>query len=237
MRYPRNIEIGFELEFGHDITKKKVIEIVSNTFPNTEWGCGKHKFNLVGDGSVWTKRKNDSELITPAWNASEAVRNLKILFDILRDIDATTDKTTGIHINIGWKNPDEIEYISPLKVLIYSNEEKWLNHFNRETNKWCRPYRAPVSTLASKLIYDDRFGNKINDVIYNIGNNGDRFINFGKCHYGYIEFRGIGGVNYHKKYKSVVRALDEFVYALNISRYEDLPNYHRKLKSYMYGVL
>lgn len=236
-RYPKDVEIGFELEFGHDIPKQDVIQIISDKFPNIAWGNGKHKFNLVNDGSVWTKRKRDSELITPAWSAREAVDNLKILFDTMREMDTTTDKTTGIHINIGWKDAGEVDNISPLKVLVYSNEEKWLKHFDRENNQWCRAYQIPVSTAASRIIYNDNFVDRIENVIYNLGNTNRRFIDFGKCYYGYVEFRGIGGANYHKKYKSVVAALDNFVYALDISRYEDLPDYRRKLKSYMLGVL
>lgn len=237
MRYPRNLEIGFELEFGHDITKKEVVRIVSKAFPDVRWGGGKHRFQLVDDGSVWTKRKNDSELITPAWPAREAIENLQKLFKLLDDIGATTDKTTGLHVNIGWKNANTISDISPLKVLVYSNEEKWLKHFDRESNRWCRAYRYPVANRASGFVYDHRFVARIENVMDTLNNTKNRFINFDKAEYGYIEFRGIGGVNYHKKRKTVLRAIDDFIYALNIARYEDQDDYKRKLKAYLLGVL
>lgn len=235
--YPRNLEIGFELEFGHDITKKEVRRIVSEAFPNVEWGKGKHKFQLIDDGSVWTRRKKDSELITPAWSAGIAVKNLHKLFGIMKSFNATTDKTTGIHVNIGWKDVDEITRISPLKVLVYSNEEKWLKRFDRESNRWCRAYRYPVAGRASNFVYDHRFIARVENAMNTLNNTKNRFINFDKAIHGYIEFRGIGGVNYHKKYDVVLQAIDEFVYAIDVSRYEDLYDFRRKLKSYLLDVL
>lgn len=235
--YPRNLEIGFELEFGHDITKKEVRRIVSEAFPDVEWGVGKHKFQLVEDGSVWTKRKKDSELITPAWSAGVAVKNLRKLFDIMESFNATTDKTTGIHVNIGWKDADEITRISPLKVLVYCNEEKWLRRFDREGSRWCRSYRNTVALKASNFVYDHRFVARINHAIEILKNTNNRFVNFDKAIYGYVEFRGLGGVDYHKKYDVILKAIDEFVYALDVSRYEDLYDFRRKLKSYLLDVL
>lgn len=237
MRYPRNLEIGFELEFGHDITKKEVIRIVSAAFPEHEWGVGKHKFNLVPDGSVNTKRKKDSELVTPAWPARKAVANLEKLFRILKSIDATTDKTTGIHINIGWKDSEEITRVSPLKVLVYCNEAKWLNHFDRNASRWCKAYQIPLANHAAGMVYDEQFVSRLEKSIGRIDKIGDRFINFDKSDYGYIEFRGIGGVNYHKKYRSVVRALNDFVHAIDVARYEDQDDYKRKMKAYLLGEL
>lgn len=233
MSYPKDLEIGFELEFGHDITKKAVIAAVSKAFPDVKWGRGKHKFNLVPDGSVWTRRAKDSELVTPAWSANEAVRNLYRLFCVLEEIGASTNHTTGIHVNIGWKNPYEIESVSPLKLLVYSNEEKWLKRFDREGNKWCLPYRRPLKTIAKRIKFNENFIDRLEDKMDSMNNTKNRFINFDKVEYGYIEFRGLGGVDYHKKYALICDAIADFVIALNKSTEEDDNAYYRRLKRYL----
>jgi len=200
--------IGYEVEFCHDLDRKAIIKELKSLFPKEKW-CSykqrylsrmkedaKYMFTLDYDWSIDVDFDNQHpyEIITPVWPKTTSVLNLMKILEWIEDSGGTTNKTTSLHVNIDVPLMNKIDPISLVELV---KEYKWLRKFKRINNIFCLPnYKnLPDIDLEEKFLAIS-------------------FRNFPK----YLEFRMIGGKDYHLRNLDIIDAINAFVEAILKSR-------------------
>jgi hypothetical protein len=193
-------------------------------------------YTIEPDSSIGT----GIEIVSPVFdNYEEFMSELENVLDWIteRDDFVTTDRT-GIHINIGMK--DMSEKIDILKLLLFMGETNIAKEFGRLYNTYA------VQTLdLVKDIMDEKPSSNYKDSIEVINlellRRGDKYrtVNFRRLHDNdYIEFRGMGGENYHRKWNKIKSNIGRFVRIIEISMDENAyrKDYLKKLTKLLQGV-
>ncbi len=252
-----NFLIGFEFEFilEHSIfeTKEsKIKEFIKNIKPVLknnkiffsdnfyEIHNGNSSYKLTYDFSI----KHDKryfvplELITPVMSLSEGIEILKIILDFFNKNKLITNKTTGFHVNLSFKNPEDNKNIDPLKLIFLSNDEYKINFWKRYDKVKKEIFFTTLvdpNLSVIKKILEEKFNNSKNipefkqivleypEKILKILNNfkimnkiiwleKKQTINLSKLfNNNYVEFRLLGGENYHKRYDEIINEINYFV--------------------------
>lgn len=213
--------IGMEFEIVVDnknINFDEIIRILNNE--------GIHKINNAEHYHAINKNSDEwyveidisikpygFELISPVFNSvDEALSNMKKVFDII-DKYWSTNNSTALHINIGTFNYKDIDL---LKLLLFTGQDYVLKTFDRSDNSYT------VNNLKNLLSDidpgEDRYViyQKINDTV--LSNDKYQFFNFKHLkNQKYIEIRGIGGSDYHKKYGIISKMLLMFIRSIQIA--------------------
>jgi hypothetical protein len=210
-----SIEIGFELEFGCNATDSEIRNMLKGIFPETRNARKtRDRFFVTDDMSVDTNRENSSiEIVTPVWTVSTASKNLKKLFDMLVLLNAETNTSTGLHINIGYRDPKKTMQIDESKLVLNVDQDKYLKMFKRTRCEYSQKIVVPFNRKKDTV---DSIYNKMKDKVkdpdkYEAINLSKLDVKKGK---GWIEFRIVGGKDYHKRYRDVRDAMIHFYEAL-----------------------
>lgn len=213
-----DLSIGFEFEFLSPLpmaeTRKNLFEKYSietyNAMP--EMVMGYDRWWMVPDGSIRRLAFDgySMELVSPAfWSVEEGLASMNRIFGIMNLESCVTNESCGFHVGIGHPN---IKAIDPLKLILFLQEAKWLNEFQRSRNTYCKPIMKAIHT---KLRYNARHGIAGAETLNGLRNmipwNKYHSVNFTKMRDGYIEFRIIGGENYHCKIGMVNKAVAHFL--------------------------
>lgn len=193
-------------------------------------------YTIEPDSSIGT----GIEIVSPVFdNYEEFMSELENVIDwITERDDFTTTETTGLHINIGMK--DMSEKIDILKLLLFMGETNIAKEFGRLYNNYA------VQTLdLVKDIMNEKPSSNYKDSIEVINlellKRGDKYrtVNIRRLHDNdYIEFRGMGGENYHRKWNKIKSNIGRFVRIIEISMDENAyrKDYLKKLTKLLQGV-
>lgn len=202
--------IGYEVEFCHDSDRKTLITDFKLLFPTEQWCSYKQRylsrmkeearymFTLDYDWSIDVDFGNQHpyEIITPVWPKVIGIKKLIKILDWIESTGGTTNKTTSLHVNIDVPYMNKID---PTLLVKLTKEYKWLRKFKRVGNKFC----TPIYKNLPDIDLEDKFS----------------AISFRNFDYdGYIEFRMIGGKDYHLRYLDIVDAINAFAEAMLKSR-------------------
>ena len=228
-------KVGFELELGSNTSLQTLRRKMSRDL-------GLERISVHEDYSVDTNKLYEGEFVTPVWNYAEGIRNLRRMFKWMRKNDVITNETTGLHVNISYKNQDLNKAIDPSAVLLMTDDIKWLTYFNRMGGEYCDTPKAQIS--ESIKILARRRKTTINDLksyIYQRcivellecesvdesdlgpGHFFDKYFSINLLPLAnkkpYIEYRFIGGVHYHCECmeKAVFDAIDHIAVTLDKS--------------------
>lgn len=150
------------------------------------WGLDDNEASIMSDGDSSLNDFYTFEFITPITDYDTQIRILKMLFSFIDSATLKTNETCGLHVNVSY---DGIESI-PYEILLANvPEEKILEMFNRQDNKFCRSWQSKNLTVSQ--LYEQIDGATVEQTK-------EFSINFNKLEKGYIEFRMIGGVDYHR---------------------------------------
>ena len=215
------IEVGYELEMGVDAPSSTIRGAVKAIFPeivDRNSFMARDKFTVTDDLSVTTNRDNsDVELVTPVWTLNKGLKAIDKLFTLMDLVSAQTNASCGLHINLGFSRKSETKSIDEAKLVLLVDEQKWLKAFKRTHNEFVQPMKKGL-TLRKNDSQDRVFTklkNKINDKAkYDSINMSKLNIKKGT---GWIEFRIVGGKNYHKRRKEVKMAILHFAESLQAS--------------------
>tara|TARA_R100000008_G_C3570163_1_gene161587 strand:- start:493 stop:1221 length:729 start_codon:yes stop_codon:yes gene_type:complete len=214
-------KIGFEFEFATPLDAKQVrtklleygIKIMNNR--------GYKAWRLEGDMSIEGRKKNMAmftnghELVSPPMAPQKAFKMLDVVFKFMQDINAETNTTTGLHVNmdIGKQATKRIE---PIKLVTLVDDEAVAKRYKRSKAYYALPLN---SKIRKQVKYWDNLKNKpckLVDYVKQWGLSPDELdekystINFGKQKQGYLEFRMIGNRGYENRYKEIVKDIKHF---------------------------
>jgi hypothetical protein len=210
-------KIGFEFEFYTSHSYYKLLELLNIELkPIKTWGKKQYHSNFTPDEFNFkiepdlSGGPNMVELITGPMEYSYA---RIVLIKILKfmQLNAFTDEHCSLHINISFNNSDlNISKLNPLLLILDLDEDLIYKHYpNRKSNIYARS----IKNIIPFKEWDDV------DAAVNIVSNSLSIpndtkyygVNFYKMHRGWLEYRYIGGENYHQKLDSILILLDYFI--------------------------
>jgi len=206
-----------------DLSKeiKYVLEKFKETFPNQKF-IGNNKYHGSRPNDTWVVEYDGSiqpegaELITPPMPLKDGIEILKKVFETITNDEAlSTNKSTGLHINIGTWKSNELDL---LKLAILLGENHILKLFNREDNTFTEPVikdfidHLENNNLKNMKEIQHTINKKVIPTLSKM-----KTINFNHIDEGYIEFRASGGENYHLKLKETIETILRYARALSVA--------------------
>ena len=215
------IEVGYELEMGVDAPSSTIRGAVKAIFPeigDRNSFKARDKFTVTTDYSVETNRDNPNvEIVTPVWTLKNGLKAIDKLFTLMELMNAHTNASCGLHINLGFSRKSETKKIDEAKLVLLVDEHKWLKVFKRTRNEFVDPMKKGLR--LKKNDSQDRVFTKLKNKI----EDKDKFdsINMSRLNIkkgtGWIEFRIVGGKNYHKRLREVKTVILHFAESLQAS--------------------
>jgi len=208
--------IGFEFEFFTERSYYKLLELLNNELsPIKVHGFRKYHSSMEVNNKNFKIEPDLSggydmiELITGPMPYVDSKIVLQKILKILKDY-GQTDEKCSLHINISFDdNNKKIENLNKLKLILNIDENKIYEYFpNRKDNF----YAMSVKNMIPFKDFDF-IGSSVNIIENNIElpNTKYRGININKVREGRIEYRYIGGVDYHLKSLEIMNLLDYFI--------------------------
>lgn len=207
--------VGFEFEFMPNHSYVKMLELLNLEFSPIEvWGFNYYhsdfevtadKFKIEPDYSGGSEMV---ELITGPQDWMSAKITLMKALDFIKN-NGYTDDHCSIHVNISFKDLD-VKALNPIKLILNFNEDFVYEYFPSRRNniyaqsiKWVVPFEdwddsivAANSIIQCMQIPDDTkyYG-----------------VNLQKKWKGWLEYRYIGGKDYHTKPDEIMQLMDYFI--------------------------
>lgn len=214
-------KIGFEFEFATLLDDKQVrtklleygIKIMNNR--------GYKTWRLVSDYSIGSRKPNlesfmnGHEIVSPPMAPKKAFKMLDVVFQFMQDINAETNTTTGMHVNIDIGKL-ATKRIEPTKLVTLIDDEAVAKRYKRSKQMYCLPLNSKIRQQAKYWSNLKHKPCKLVDYVKIWGLSPDELdekystINFGKQKQGYLEFRMIGNRGYENRYKEIVKDIKHF---------------------------
>jgi len=226
------MRMGFELEMMSPLNRPAFIEklhadlgilaVEPQRFSQRDYT----KWQVVNDGSIRSLSANRDlrqpayghELISPPLPFEEAMEKLRLCFNWMTDNNVETNDTTGLHIGLSFDDLSKNAQLDGAKLAFLLDENKILKLFGRGRNRYCHGVVPAIrKKIKSQMEHSARIGG-VPDVPLNSGElkkflptDKYYFVNFTKlASQGYLEFRGMGGLNYHKRFDDVRSSINHF---------------------------
>lgn len=213
-----------------DITGNETLDLIQQMF-NTTFGK---------DTKYFEKAKEDASIMCPrGWTGVEIVTKpvepnigfylLKKMFMWIEQVGGTTNKSTGLHINVSIKDErgqtPEIDWV---KLALFLGEDYVAKLYDRIDNAFAQPQvrsgiLSNIRIVGTKEYIAQNFDDIVDDL--NIMVSSDKYSSFNILHYrdkGYVEFRIAGGENYHQMFEKAVETTMRFIHALTIATNDQL---------------
>lgn len=220
--------IGFEFEVASNISRRKLLSMFN---AHTDWNA-----KVSDDCSIDNENmKYRVEIKTPPTPAGSALRKLKRALKFFQDNEIQTNYSTGVHVNISFRNSGYNYDIDGTKLQILVDDLKWLERFDRVENEYCESPKFAINELICD--YKDYLRNNggsvrtatVEDYVDYINQNGsdddcdllEKYCAVNVNHLydknPYVEFRVIGGENYHWRFDEISRAINDFSKSMDMS--------------------
>ena len=183
----------------------------------------------VNIGYGW-EVKEDGSLNDGGMEISTGIENLEDLIDIIEDVFkwiddvGYTDGSTGFHVHMSLNNHQEID---PLKLLLFVEEGLVFKHFeDRALNSYAisiqKGHFDKMEPFTNKDVINLAKKEKIEKNV-----NTDKYmgVHLIELENNHVEFRYLGGKDYHKKFKEIRDIIINYAYWLSIACD---PDYKRK---------
>lgn len=186
------------------------------------------------------------EFVTPPVEWDTFIKNTKNVFKYIQDRGFQTNGTTGLHVGISFKDPEKNNKIDPLKLILLSGEGflkrvwprvQYAHDNGNLSSDYVKSNVQTVKKILKQLVF---YSDKLDDLdssdlpgliqgwldehyksFIRFGNPEWRekhhVINIGRLADGYVEFRVIGGENYHLKPDEVFLNVRKFALTLQRS--------------------
>lgn len=219
--------IGFEFEVASNIGRRKLLSMFNE---HTDWNAKVSDDCSIDNESM----KYRVEIKTPPTPAGSALRKLKRALKFFQDNEVTTNYSTGLHVNISFRKSGYNFDIDGTKLQILVDDLKWLKRFDRIENEYCESPKISLNEiicdyqtfLRRRHLENQATVEDYLEYISNVIEEGDTellekycAVNVGKLEYKnpYVEFRVIGGENYHWRFDHIQRAINDFSRSMDMS--------------------
>lgn len=194
--------IGFEFEFGCNLTRRQL----TDKMKENNWslkGKVSEKWKITEDSSVATSMKYDYEVISPPMCGKHAITTMMDFFDLMADINAETNITCGLHINISFKDKILTTKLDMLEYLLSIDDQKLTRKYRRYDNKYCVTTDSFFKKNLSISVSDipQTITEKLKFVEDHYIKNSPKYQTINTRRWSkkkYIEFRFVGNADYHK---------------------------------------
>lgn len=210
--------IGFEFEFYTDRSYYKLLELLNNELaPIKIHGFRKYHSDFKPDENnfkIESDLSGGPDMVELVTGPLPYVNSKIILLKILKILDkyAKTDEKCSIHINISFEDNGDgmiLNNLNTLKLVLEVDEDMIYNYFPDRKNNI---YAKSVKTIIPFKGFDFSL-NAIDILQSNINFPDTKYygINFQTIQSGRLEWRYIGGANYHKKTAEILSLMDYFI--------------------------
>jgi hypothetical protein len=225
-------EQEFENSLGSTDEKSDIVSELENVIGDDievyqKYHAGGKSVNWRIEPDTSLATETGFELITPRGGLplKELLPIIEGVFDYIDENENLyTSKQTGFHVNMSIKGVDLKEEMDPLKLALFMEEGKVYEYFESRKNnqytlsmlKELQKPRPQILTPKKKKEYQSVVQDMNNRIIPKQKYYG---INLSKVEAGqnYIEFRYIGGADYHKKYDIIRRQILDYGHFLKLS--------------------
>jgi len=224
-------QIGYEIEFLSTKNAEAVRQsLLKAGFMMPELGSGRGGYinwylttdRSIRDTSGLQRVTQGLELISPVMGVSKGLRALRRLFKFLDDNGFETNETTGFHIGISYQHKETTLHVDRGLLLMHMDEKRWLDLWDRNDNQYCK---SQMKAISESIVQNYR-GRKIdesfdwNEISGHVIT-GDKYqtVNFSKLgkKSPYFEFRIMGGKNYHKRYRDILKTTKAFLRSVKLA--------------------
>jgi hypothetical protein len=194
-------------------------------------------YSLEPDGSIDTdKGELGLEFISPPQSIDESFNDLKKVRSWAKSVGASTNESTGLHINVSISNKDfnNLDYV---KLVLLLGDKYVLDQFGRSSNTYAK---SSLDAVAANVSTDMESVQKVLAMLRGRLNSiASKLIHSGETSKytsinvkdGYVEFRSPGGDWLGKNYDKIENTLLRFVVALDAAldptKYQE--EYYKKL--------
>jgi hypothetical protein len=158
------------------------------------------------------------ELVSPPLEVHAALEDLKKVCDWMEANKHYTNTTTGFHVNVNWGDKAEMQAIDKLKVVLLMGEKYIMQLFNRTTNEFTQSHieklQGKIAQSGSKWKSDRDVQSLIARVNQLLDKQKYRTVNLDKLSNGYLEFRIMGGEDYHKRFEDVKKIMIRYAFVI-----------------------
>ena len=214
-----------KIKYVSSVIKDKLGVSVSSISSKNSWA-------VIPDGTYGV----DAEITSPALPLDQGIQTLTQVLKIIKDNpNLFTSRATGLHINIGTFNQEEIKQIDWLKFLMILNAERVLTYFDRVHNTFA-PDQLP--NIVKSLEQNDikNYMKNIQKVSSLVRSASQKYsaVNLAKLNkYGAIELRAPGNKDYENKAEYLVDVVKRIIRALELSK--DPEAYKKEYLSKLYS--
>lgn len=230
---PIEFNTGFEFEFASPLDQAHVADMLRAKNHNAirvdrlqrVWD-GTHRVFVTRDGSVTAPDGyNQIEVVTSPRKLNESIYEMGQLLSFIQEIGGITNASTGLHIGVSFIDAKKQRDFNPIKMLYHFPESDLLDMWHRKGNRYCRELKGQVlnnlitshlmQLTVPKLLTPD----VIKSLIIGQREGGAKYftINFLKLSHGYLEFRFMGGQNYHQNTTQILKSITVIHNAMSAS--------------------
>lgn len=230
-------QMGFELEFVSFMNPEHIRQrLLKMRYDIPEIGSGRGNYKrwyLTTDRSIENHSGTDYvglELISPILRATTCLREMRKVFNFLKANNCETNSTCGFHIGLSYQDKAYTMGIYAPAVVLNVGEQRWLDLWGRKGNQYCKSqYDSMITNIARNRATMEGFDwaslsryIRMDDKYQSIN-----FLKLQKKN-PYIEFRIIGGADYHQRYRDILKTVKAFMRSMKISHdYKSLTKEHR----------
>jgi hypothetical protein len=154
-----------------------------------------------------------------------------------------TNETTGLHVGLSFNEAEKIHTLNMAKLSCILDESEILDKFGRKNNRYCKPTLPQIRKSMLRKIEQDLRQNGVPRVPTSVEElsryagqlDKYHFVNYSKVPRGYLEFRGMGGTNYHGRFDEIKECVLHFVECMDIA--SDPNKTNRRLEGKMKTIL
>ena len=150
------------------------------------------------------------ELVSPPLQLAETLRYMDTAFDTIHNLGFDTTDSTGLHVGMSYRSPEYTKAnLDPVKLAFLLGEQDIIRQFGREGNIYTVPQLQKLADYVGSN-YDEFARNErdINALLQDLfqGISWDKYttFNYGRVQQsGYVEYRIIGGKDYHRRFSEI----------------------------------
>lgn len=175
------------------------------------------------------------EVASPPMDLYAGIASLFSAFNYITHSGGVTNDSCGLHVSISFKSTNLFTKLNPLALMYNFDDEYYLKKWNREANRFCQAVKPAYSNWLRRNLEANpgnisRSGN-VRELCSIIGQNIRKHhsINLIKLRENYIEFRLMGGADYHTKREQVLDTIVAILKAYDASVNAPTPDLFLKL--------